>query len=270
MSDISNIDRIKLERLFDMNAGYVLDFSNRTFSDFCYESIGVDIYTPEYADGGDSKANRLRTLWRKGSNSLVSKLLLDLLEYYKELVIPQIGWSDDRYELYTLGLNVAQRLQGNIVEHIEAITVVSDDKDFETVGKSIRKLIHDDKPEEAIDRLHTYLTMFVRHLCVEHKIQFDNNKPTHSLFGEYIKVISQKGFLESVMAERILKSSISIVDAFNDVRNNQSLAHANKLLGYDESLLIFRTVTGIIAFINSVEQKITKGKKALPIDDLPF
>jgi len=41
------------------------------------------------------------------------------------------------------------------------------------------------------------------------------------------------------MTERILKSSISILDAFNDVRNNKSLAHDNPVLNRNESLLIF-------------------------------
>ena len=42
------------------------------------------------------------------------------------------------------------------------------------------------------------------------------------------------------MTLRILRSSISILDAFNDVRNNRSLAHDNAILNYDEALLIFR------------------------------
>src|ERR1051325_8418637 len=64
----------------------------------------------------------------------------------------------------------------------------------------------------------------------------------HSLFGEYVKRLKEHGHLESEMTARILKSSISTLEAFNDVRNNQSLAHDNPILNYDEALLIFITL----------------------------
>ncbi|MCD6013383.1 MAG: hypothetical protein K0Q79_3245 [Flavipsychrobacter sp.] len=270
MSDISNIERIKLEKLL-VNSGYVLDFSNRTFADFIQENIGIDIYSEKYSDVGESKANRLRTLWKKEGNPIVAKLLFALLEYCKEIYIPNTsGWTDEMQELYKYGISIAKRLHGEIGEHVEAIKVISEDKCFETVGKSVRQLINENKPEEAIDRLHTYFVMFIRNLCTKHRIPFDSNKAIHSLLGEYIKLIAGKGLLESVMGERILKNSISIIDAFNDVRNNKSLAHANKLLGYDESLLIFRTVSSVIAFINSIELKFDPQNKQPSVDDLPF
>jgi hypothetical protein len=269
MSDISNIERIKLEKLFVIN-GYVLNFSNRTFADFVLEESGIDIYNERFSDGGESKANRLRTFWKKEDNPIVAKLLLALLQYYREIIIPSsTGWTDEVEDLYKIGMSIAKRLESALSEHIEAITITSKDKGFEIVGKSVRQLIKENKPEEAIDRLHTYFTMFIRELCVKHTILVDKNKAIHSLLGEYIKSINDKGLLESAMAERILKYAINIMDAFNDVRNNKSLAHANKLLGYDESLLIFRTVSSVISFINSVEINIDSQSEQA-INDLPF
>ncbi|WP_279473995.1 abortive infection family protein [Aeromonas caviae] len=64
------------------------------------------------------------------------------------------------------------------------------------------------------------------------------------------------------MTERILKSSISVLEAFNDVRNNKSLAHDNPILNYEESLLIFNHVASSIRFIKSLETKIQAQKKA--------
>lgn len=59
-----------------------------------------------------------------------------------------------------------------------------------------------------------------------------------------------------VLTERILKSSISVLEAFNDVRNNKSLAHDNPILNYEESLLIFNHVAASIRFIKALETKI--------------
>jgi hypothetical protein len=76
------------------------------------------------------------------------------------------------------------------------------------------------------------------------------------MFGEYIKALRKGGYLESEMTERILKSSISVLEAFNDVRNNKSLAHDNPTLNYEESLLIFNHIAASIRFIKAVESKI--------------
>ena len=60
------------------------------------------------------------------------------------------------------------------------------------------------------------------------------------------------------MTDRIFKSTVSILEAFNHVRNNQSLAHDNELLGYDESLLIFNNVCAIIRFLVAVEDRVAR------------
>jgi len=60
------------------------------------------------------------------------------------------------------------------------------------------------------------------------------------------------------MAVRILKSTISTLEAFNDVRNNRSLAHDNRILQYDEALLIFNHVASSIRFLRSVEDRLRK------------
>lgn len=70
--------------------------------------------------------------------------------------------------------------------------------------------------------------------------------------GEYIK--AKRGILESNMSERILKSNISILEAFNDVRNNQSLAHDNIVLNKIESKFIFNSVVNAIKFLRAVEE----------------
>jgi recombinational DNA repair ATPase RecF len=81
--------------------------------------------------------------------------------------------------------------------------------------------------------------------------------------------------LESQMAERILKSTMWVLESFNDVRNNKSLAHDNPILNYEESLLIFNHVAASIRFIKALELKIKQkaeaAKKASWEDDeVPF
>jgi hypothetical protein len=101
-----------------------------------------------------------------------------------------------------------------------------------------------------------FVNKFIRVTCEPHGIAITRDKPLHSVFGEYVKVLRNGGYLESAMTERILKSSISVLEAFNDVRNNKSLAHDNPILNYEESLLIFNHVAASIRFIKSLEAKI--------------
>ena len=105
----------------------------------------------------------------------------------------------------------------------------------------------------ALDRLHTFITKLVRTFSERRGIAVDRDKPLHSIFGEYVKALRAAGLIESDMTERILKSSISIMEAFSWVRNDTSLAHDNPTLNYDESPLIFNHVCSSIRFIRALE-----------------
>lgn len=83
MSNLKMLERDCFERLFGMGSGYVMDFSNRTFSEFFRESVRIDIYADKYAANGDSKAKRLRAFIEIESDTLVGKVLSDLLEYWR-------------------------------------------------------------------------------------------------------------------------------------------------------------------------------------------
>lgn len=81
MSNLTFLEKRKFEQLLGMNGGYVLDFTNRTFAEFVLDSTGRDIYDSRYDYGSGSKANRLRALWQKEENSIVGKLMSDMLDY---------------------------------------------------------------------------------------------------------------------------------------------------------------------------------------------
>lgn len=83
MSDLTSIEKLKLEKLLEMGGGYVLDFSNATFKEFILENSKIDIYDERYNYHSGSKANRLRAFWKIESNSVVGNLLASLLEYWK-------------------------------------------------------------------------------------------------------------------------------------------------------------------------------------------
>lgn len=277
MADLSRIEKLKLEKMFEMNGGYILDFSNRTFGNFVFETINIDAYLDYYIDNGESKANRLRTIWQKESNYKVGKLTSEMLEYWKsQKLLSYRKISPEEDALFQECNKIAQRLlQDLIVEEIDVIREDEEDPNFDRLAKSIRASIENNEPETALDRLHTYLMKYFRRLCEKHEIVYSKEESLNAIFGKYVKFIVAHEKIESQMTERILKYSINIIEAFNDIRNNKSLAHDNQILNYEESLLIFNNITNTIRFIENIEKQIKpieeETKSEINWDeDLPF
>jgi hypothetical protein len=87
MAVLDNTTKRKFEKLFDMGGGYVLDFSNASFADFIKSCIDFDPYE-KYPEAG-SKARTLRTIWDNEPASVIAKLLLEMLDYWKATSIMQ-------------------------------------------------------------------------------------------------------------------------------------------------------------------------------------
>lgn len=277
MSDLNKTEKLKLEKLFNMEGGYVLDFSNRTFNDFIYETLKIDAHSDNYAEFGASKANRLRAIWIKENNHRIGKLTSEMLTYWKDKkVISDNEITSQEQALFEDCIKTAHRLLENtIVEEIDVIREIGDDKDINLLAKSIRESIEKNEPESALDRLHTYVIKYIKQLCEKHKIQISKEESLNAIFGKYVKYIVASGKIESQMTEKILKYSINVIEGFNDVRNNKSFAHDNPILNYAESILIFNNITNSLKFIESIEKVFEQENKRKEIEsanwgDLPF
>ena len=266
MANLTNTEKRQFERLLGMASGYVLNFSNRTFTEFVTDATGRDPYDAKYHHGS-SKANRLRGFWAAEPNRVVGKLMGDMLECAQTTG----GGDNDPALRAQCERTVARLVQESPVQELDALVALGNERDFEVVAKAVRDAIDRDEPEGGLDRLHTFVIKYVRSLCDVQGITVDRDKPLHSLFGGYVKHLKQDGHLESEMTARILKSSISTLEAFNDVRNNQSLAHDNPILGYEEALLIFNHVAASVRFLRSVDTAARKRERAAVVDDdIPF
>ena len=69
MKKLSSVELMVFEKLFNMQSGYVLNFSNRTFDQFIFESVGINVRDEHYINNveqtmySSSKANILRYFW---------------------------------------------------------------------------------------------------------------------------------------------------------------------------------------------------------------
>lgn len=255
MATLSSIEKRKLERFLGMGSGYVLNFSDRTFSMFFEEHTGLDIDDAKYRINlsSGSKANRMRGFWTVEPDHLVAKVLVALIEHANEYeCLP----ADVDAALLADVDKIIGRLHQNPsspVPEIDAFTASVNDLDFEAAAKHIRTAIEQNEPATALDRLHVFAMKFLRTHCEHRGIEVNRDKPLHSLMGEYVKAIRAAGLIESDMTDRILRSSISVLEAFSDVRNNKSLAHDNPILNHSEALLIFSHIGASIRFIRALE-----------------
>lgn len=276
MANLSSIDKLKIEKLLDMSGGYVLDFSNRTFQGFGIESVGSDLYDDKYLFNSGSKANRLRAFFDLEPPHLVAKLLVDLLEYYYYTTFNNGQFiSQELSEMITDFEGVIEKLKGmSESSEIETFDLFSARKNFEELSVSISRYISEGKPTLALDRLHTFTSRYFRQLSYKYGFKADQTTPLHSLVGAYIKAVKDRGVPLHEMSERILKTSISILESFNDVRNNASYAHDNVVLDSAQSRLVVASVSNLIRFVDSIENpdKLNKNApdKIDDIGDIPF
>jgi hypothetical protein len=255
MADLSFNEELMFEELFEMESGYVIDFSTPTFQRFVIKSIGIDIQADAHRYGSGSKANRLRGLWLSQPNHIVGKLLFDLVEYWKAKYV-KVDSDPSPEQVFRLRCceETALRLLNDAptagFESVESANLGHSAKlALEAIKESLRK----GEPEMILDRLHVFSVTYFRKLLDDYAIVYDNETPLHSLVGMYVKAIKSKGVLESKMAERIIKSAISLFESLNEVRNRHSLAHPNQPLNRTESTLIVSNMANVIQFIHTIE-----------------
>lgn len=111
MPNIRSIDMMFLDDLLEMGSGYVLNFSNPTFTRFFADELNVDIDDPVYAENGTSKGRRLRCFLQKVDLPTVVRTLRALWEY-REAVRQRAGLAESIENAQGRLLSLLNRLEG--------------------------------------------------------------------------------------------------------------------------------------------------------------
>lgn len=113
MANLSTNDKQILEKLFQMNGGYVLNFHDRTMGEFFADDIKINIYDKKYEYASGSKANYMRGFWRVADDILVGKSVQKLVEYIEsQILIGGLDKKDFPVELIEKGKQISARLFG--------------------------------------------------------------------------------------------------------------------------------------------------------------
>ena len=278
MASLSFREKSKLEALLGMESGYVLQFSNSSFARFIGDICNIDIYNGKGYEEYASKANKLRQIWTNENDLVVGNLLNALLDEYVDYKqrIDEYHPSDE-HDVGEMRI-VVSRLLGNA---IKLDIPVQREETLKTLQEDINNALSRNQPTLVLDRLHTFSTKFLRQICTEQGITVIDNKginlPLHSLAGMLKKHYEQNPVFDSDFVPLAIQNNIALFDRFNAIRNNQSYAHDNVVLGNMEAEFVVRTMINTISFIEAIERYRISNSAAPTLedidtenDDLPF
>jgi len=245
--------RITFDQIFRSGGGYVLNFSDRTMSEWFEESFDFNIFDGRYQIEGDSKGKTLRGFIEVAEPRLVARVLRALWDYRCSLD----GFVEDNSD-QEKRLKVWLEQFTNELENSSSLNLDEAFKDFsnDTTLPKLRASIAGDlignKPDVALDRIHTYCVKRFRALLADRGTPCDPSTPLHAIFGAYGKAVRDEGVV-SQFALPTLRVQHKFFEGLNDARNKRSFAHDNDLLAVSEARFIVDCVLASLSFIERIE-----------------
>ena len=206
MANLTTTEKQILKKLFQMEGGYVLNFSDRTMDEFFRDDVGIDIYTQKYNYGSGSKANRIRGLWIKADNKTVGNSILKLVEYIKsQILIDNLERVDFPVDRIKASQEIAEKLLGKKVKTKETkskatfkngnikITLQKD------VFDHVQKLLNSGHYFNAVEEAYKIVRKKLKDITGKEKATDAFSKSNHDkIFGHQPANEAEKDFFEGV------------------------------------------------------------------------
>jgi hypothetical protein len=245
------LDMWLVDEALGMSQGYVLDFNDKTFNDFVRRSFGIDVTAPTYTVDGTSKAKRMRAFLRALVPGAQAEVLRKFWAYRQSLgsSYPTLEPGVERDFLQMIA-----KLEGSGDSiDLGVVEKFNDDEALSDLVDAIEREIQANSPHTALDRLHTYTMKKFADLLRADGIEVSPRDSLHGRVGRYINSLRRAGQIGEI-SDQIAKSATQIFERFNDVRNNSSLAHDNRLLSRAEGRYVFETVLSLLRFIKALDE----------------
>lgn len=120
--------------------------------------------------------------------------------------------------------------------------------------------IRESRFDSAVDRVHTAFHGYLRQLLTEHGVDYGADDGLPALFaklhGYYGGSIQPADVADRV--KNVLRSAGGMINAVNELRNNNTIAHPNgQLIQKREAQLVIRLVNAVVDYIEDLENGIT-------------
>lgn len=245
--------RNEFDRIFHSGGGYVLDFSDRSMAEWFEENCDLEIFQARFQVEGTSKGKTLRGFVAVAEPRLVAQVLRSLWNYRCTLKdhVEQDEAEEARLAAW-LKQFAAELDAASSMPIDEAIRNFSGDTTLAKLRASIATDLIAERPDVALDRVHTYCVKRLRHLLAARGQAFDASTPLDALFGAYGRSLKDTGAV-SEFALPTLRVQHRLFDGLNQARNKRSLAHDNELLEPSEAQFVIDCTLASLAFMERIE-----------------
>jgi hypothetical protein len=134
----------------------------------------------------------------------------------------------------------------------DAIDRFARNETLDELVAAIERDIAADKPEVALDRLHTYCMKKFAHLLTQRCLPVHDNDTLNARAGRLFNPLRREGKVRPI-SDKIMRGTVDTFELFNGIRNNESLAHDNELVDPAEARFIFDGIANLLRFLKAIE-----------------
>lgn len=179
---LKTLDFDLLNYIFEMEGGYVLDFSNKTYSEFFNDELGINIDDDRFCDIGISKGKRLRSYLKQSNTKDILRVLTSLWDY-RETKRKRASRDEEKPELVSEFYDLLLLLGGKASANSSKSSFVLHD---ETMDESIAKELLDSLMELAVKDPHPRGYAFESFLRKLFDVSGMSGRASFRLLGEQI------------------------------------------------------------------------------------
>lgn len=232
-----------------VSQGYLGDFSYRSHQEFYPYCCGLDIDPLKL---GGTTRERFIYILETSEPSTQAKILRGVLAKYPVDSEVPVGSNARRTDKQYAEIQ-------SWINRLENGPIVKAELSFsnETVDRAIRDfqvLVKENGAISGVDRIHTVLHGYLENVCDSAGILYDRNASLPGLFSILRREhpAFQPTVVMSEETTRILRSMGAIIDSFNPVRNQASLAHPNRqLIDEAEATLMINAAQTLLQYIDT-------------------
>lgn len=245
MANLTTNEKQILEKLFQMGSGYVLNFSDRTMSEFFRDDLKIDIYDKKYSYASGSKANYIRGFWSIADDQTTGRSILRLIEYIRtQIMIDNLKVNDFPEDRLKAGETIGKRLLDDKLENevIKAQAIYKSGNITITLQKEIfdhvQNLLNDGHYFTAVEEAYKVVRKKLEDITgKERATDAFSDLNIEKIFGHQPKDNVEKDFFEGVkflhMAIQFLRNEKAHTPA-KDIDKNLAIHYISlSSLAYD-------------------------------------
>jgi len=237
MASVKRSDMRLIDQVFGMESGYVLDFSNRTFSEFFEDEFGINVYQDKYQLRGGSKANVLRGFIDVEDGYLVGKALRKLYDYRTQAIVSADPARALPEVLEKRFFDLIGRIESGVSPPVlTSLSGAAQVLNFDTVTRDLdrARASIDTDPEDAVTAACSTVESVCRSILIELGLGLPEKKDIKGLFAAVRKPLglsTDRTDLDPLIADdvrKILSGLATVVEGIGSLRTHGGDAHGRE------------------------------------------